>query len=281
MNAPTFEILLPFYGAFAPLKAAVRSVLAQEDGALTLLVLEDGDQGFDTAGWLSSLDDDRVRYLVNPTRLGIAATFQRALDESVGDYVVFLGCDDVMLPNYLQSIRAALAQVADADVIQPGVLVIDAEGRLVMPLGDRIKAALRPRVRRPTVLNNESVAARLMQGNWTYFPSICWRRDTIRRHGYRADLPTLLDLALLIDVLAEGGSFVLSPETAFHYRRHPASASSRTAADRTRFNEEIRFHEESAARFTQLGWNRAARSARLRLTSRLHAALRRLSSLRR
>lgn len=273
----TFEVLLPFYGALDPFKEAVRSVLSQEQGELTLLVVEDGPQGFDTAGWLKSLRDDRIRYVKNPERLGIAGTFQCALDESVADHVVFLGCDDIMLPNYLQCVRTALAQFPDADVVQPGVRIIDADGRAVTPLVDRVKATLRPRVHRPTLLANEQLSARLMHGNWTYFPSICWRSETIRQYGFRPDLPTLLDLALLTDVLVGGGRFVLSPQVAFEYRRHVASASARSAADQTRFSEEKRFHQEVAAGFTQMGWKCAAAAARLRLTSRSHAAIRRLS----
>jgi hypothetical protein len=90
--------------------------------------------------------------------------------------------------------------------------------------------------------------------------------------GFRPEYGVVLDLGLLVDVLSSGGDLLLLPETLFRYRRHPASESSVQTLTRTRFDEERRFFETVAAELDGLGLRRAARAARVHLTSRLHTA---------
>jgi glycosyltransferase involved in cell wall biosynthesis len=265
---------MPYHGDPGLFRDAVRSVLAQTDPAWTLHVIEDGSNpDFDTAAWLGGLDHPRVTYARNPERLGVCGNFQRCLDSSTGPYVVFLGCDDIMLPDYVRTVRRLIARFPAADVLLPGVAVIDSAGDPAQPLGDRIKRAIAPRLDGPAELRGERLLASLMHGNWTYFPAFCWRRESIASRGFRSDLPTTLDLELLSQVLIGGGAMALDPTVVFHYRRHAESASSRTAASLDRFDEEARLLEELAAQCRSVGWSRAARAARWRVTSRLHRFL--------
>ena len=82
----------------------------------------------------------------------------------------------------------------------------------------------------------------------------------------------MLDLGLLVDVLVRGGDLLLLPGTHFCYRRHANSESSLQTVTRTRFEEERRLFERCADELDGKGLRRAARAARLHLTSRLHAA---------
>ncbi|CEH05750.1 Protein of unknown function [Propionibacterium freudenreichii] len=69
-----------------------------------------------------------------------------------------------------------------------------------------------------------------------------------------------------------GGSLLVDSQLAFMYRRHSSSDSSVRALSGTRFDEERRFFENMAAEMAAKGWDRAARVARLHLSSRSHAA---------
>ena len=79
------------------------------------------------------------------------------------------------------------------------------------------------------------------------------------------------DMALVCDVAMKGGGLLYDPTAAFLYRRHSGSDSSWRALEGTRFGEERRFFLQMAAEMDQLGWKRAARVARLHVSSRLHA----------
>lgn len=267
------QILIPYVGRDDYLKIAVESLLDQSDPSWKLTVVEDGDQGTGVGTWLKQLCDDRITYVVNPHPLGLSANFQRCLDLSSADYISFAGCDDAFLPKYVSGMRGLIAKHPTASALMPSVRVIDAQGQFSRPVPDVVKGRMAPRPRTTASLKGEKALASLMHGNWTYFPSICWQRDAINRIGFRQDLPTTLDLALLAHLLLDGHEVVVDGSApTFLYRRHRASASSTTANDLGRFTEERRLFDEVDVKCRLNGWPRAARAARWHATSRLHAA---------
>jgi GT2 family glycosyltransferase len=267
--------MLPAFGDGALAREAVTSVLGQHDPHWRLTVIDDGVAAGRDPGlgrWLVGLGDDRVRYLVNPTRLGINRNFQRCVEESTQELVVILGADDRLLPDFVGRVRQLAERFPLAAFIHTGARIVDAAGRPAMPLVDRVKAVTALRVRGDSAqVRGERLAASLLRGNWMYFPSVAFRRDVLIRHGFRPGYDVVLDLDLYLRILADGGAAVLVRRPGIAYRRHPASVSSAGAQDGTRFAEERAFFAEAAARFDALGWPRAARAARWHLTSRLHA----------
>ncbi len=266
------DVMLPYYGDVDQMKLAARSVLQQTYEDFRLVVLDDGYPDPEPQRWFASLDDPRVTYLRNEQNLGANGNYRKAVELVEAEWFVMMGADDVMLPDYLEAVVSAISRFP-ADIIQPGVRVIDEHGRIVQPLVDRVKAVLAPRV--PAgggALAGEPVAASLMRGDWAYFPSLAWRTERVRGIGFRNGLDVVQDLALILDIIKAGGTMAVLPEVVFEYRRHSQSDSSVRALDGRRFDEERRFFLEEAASFDALGWRRAARTARLHLTSRLNAA---------
>ncbi|MCQ1945376.1 MULTISPECIES: glycosyltransferase [unclassified Arthrobacter] len=266
------DILLPYYGDEDLMRQSVRSVQDQDSPDWRLLVLDDAYPGGDPRGWFTSLQDPRIHYERNEENLGANRNFQKALGLAEAPVVVMMGADDVMLPGYLDAVLGLLDAYPGAAVVQPGVSVIDGDGLAVSTLVDRIKSVLTPGSGGTVSLAGEEMAASLLHAGWHYFPSLAWRREVIQGFGFRPEYDVVQDLALLMDIAASGGSIVVSTgDVVFHYRRHDASDSSVRAMDGRRFDEERRFFQDQALRFTGLGWNRAARAARLHWTSRLHA----------
>lgn len=270
-SGPSIEFVVPYYGHPGWLQETVRSVLGQTDPHWRLRVVQDGPDVSDLGEWVDAQGDDRVIYERNPSNLGVAANFQRCLDLAEASHVVLLGCDDRLRANYVALVRRTLADFPDAAAVQPGVEVIDGDGRPTRPLADRVKRAIAPKTPGPTSLLGDQALASLLRGNWTYFPSLCWRRDRITGPGFRQDLTVCMDLALLAEVLMDGGELVVVPDVAFLYRRHGGSVSSVQARDVDRFDEERALFQELAERCRERGWTRAARSAERRVSSRLHA----------
>ena len=269
--APALEFLIPFYGDEGYLRDAVKSVITQTDSEWTLTIVEDGDHGPGVGRWLRGLEDPRIRHLRNERTLGVAANFQRCLDASSRDYVTFLGSDDRLRSTYVETVRQGLLTTPTVTMVHPGVQVIDEAGRPATPLADRLKARLRPRPPRGNVLYGERLFASLMLGNWTYFPSIAWRRESLARVGFRQDLDVALDLVALAALVLDGASMLLMTDVVFEYRRHVGSVSSLAATSAGRFIEERRVMGELAAHARERGWHRGSRSARVRVSSRAHA----------
>jgi glycosyltransferase involved in cell wall biosynthesis len=268
------DIMLPHYGDISYLKTAVRSVIAQDDENWHLTVVDDSVTDNDLPDWFHSLRDNRITYQRNEHNLGINANFQKCLDLAERDYLVVMGSDDAMLPNYVSTIRRTTQRHPDADVVQAGVEVIDSTGQVVRPLTDRVKRGLyAPDTTTPRTMRGEELVVSLLRGNWTYFPSLCWRREALKDLGFRQGLRVVLDLALMLDLVERGGQLVVIPDLCFQYRRHNASVSSSLASLGGRFTEEHDFFVDVAEHMDRIGWHRAAKAARLHLSSRLHALL--------
>ncbi|ANF32892.1 glycosyl transferase family 2 [Leifsonia xyli] len=268
----TIDIMMPFYGDPGLFRDAVESVRAQEDGDWRLVVIDDVYPDRAPGEWVSSLGDARIHYVRNEVNLGVSGNFTKSVELVEAAHFVLMGCDDLMEPGYIAAMRDAIARHPDGSYFQPAVTVIGDDGRPALPLADRVKSWYRPSHAEPTVLSGEQLAVSLLRGNWTYFPSICWNTAAVRRHGFDAAFDVVLDLALQLDIVLDGGSLVLLPEHAFRYRRHAGSVSSWTAQDGTRFDEERAFFLDAKSRLRARGWRHAARVAGAHWSSRLNAA---------
>ncbi|WP_077490074.1 glycosyltransferase family 2 protein [Sinomonas mesophila] len=265
------DVMLPYYGDVEQMKAAARSVMAQHFQDWRLRVFDDGYPSPEPEQFFAGIDDPRVSYQKNEQNLGANGNYRKALAQAEAPFVVIMGADDIMLPNYLDVVVRSFEARPQAVIVQPGVQVIDENGAAVTPLVDRVKKACAPRSSAPVVLSHEAMAASLLRANWTYFPSLAWRTETVQQIGFTEGLDVVQDLAMLLDVADRGGELVVDPELAFLYRRHSASDSSVRALDGRRFEEERRFFETQANRFRARGWEKAARAASTHLMSRLNA----------
>jgi len=268
------EVFIPFWGDPGYLREAVQSVLEQSDPDWRLVVVDDCYPDPAVADHFAHLDDPRVRYLRNEVNLGITGNYRRCLELASAEWMVFLGCDDVLLPHYVATVRAAASAAGpEVDIVQPGVRVIDEHGSTTRPLVDRVKARLfRPTVRGRLTLGGEDLAVSLLRGNWTYWPSMMFRVEAVRHQEFLEGFPLIQDLALLLDLALAGSSMTVLDDEVFAYRRHSASASSLTVSDGGRFGGERDYFEIAARRCAEAGWPRAARAARLHPASRLYAA---------
>jgi glycosyltransferase involved in cell wall biosynthesis len=267
----TLDIMMPFYGSFAHFREAVGSVLAQTDPDWRLTIVDDVYPDLAPGEWAKAIDDPRVSYIRNETNLRPSRNYNKSVGIATSEFVQIMGCDDVMLPGYVARVHELTARFPDADVIQPGVRVIDENGKPSNPLPDRVKRLYRFSGSGPRRYQGEQLAASLLRGNWTYFPSLVWRRDWLAEFGFRTDLDVVQDLAMLFGITRAGGSLVLDDEVVFEYRRHSASVSAVTGPDGSKFRQERTLFYEAATASRALGWSKAARAARHHFLSRLNA----------
>jgi glycosyltransferase involved in cell wall biosynthesis len=265
------DIMLPHYGDVELLQLAVNSVIAQTDDRWQLTVLDDSTvEGIPE--WFASLGHAQVRYQRNPHNLGVTGNFQQCINLATEPFMVIMGCDDVMLPNYVATVHALVDAHPKAALIQPGVEVIDAQGDVIRTLADSTKRRVyAPKISGTVVMSGEELAVSLLRGNWLYFPSLCWRTEEMKAVGFDPSLQVIQDLALILELVTRGGTLVATDTVSFRYRRHGSSLSSSSAVTGGRFSEARDFFLAAAARMDARGWRRAARAARWHLSSRIHA----------
>lgn len=105
---PKVSVLMPVYNGEDFIAQAISSVLSQSFRDFELVVIDDGSVD-KSAEIVASYDDKRVRYFSNSINLGLSSTRNRAIELSSGEYLAWLDCDDISLPDRL------LKQVAFLD----------------------------------------------------------------------------------------------------------------------------------------------------------------------
>lgn len=266
------DIALPFYGDVDLMKQTVLSVIHQTDPNWRLIVVDDGYPDDSIPEWFAGLKDSRIEYQRNVNNLGANGNFQKCLGLVSSDYCVVMGADDLLEPNYVKTINMLTKQHPEAEIIHPGVEIIDESNHAVAIRSDQIKRALRPSSASVKVLEGESLATSLMRGNWMYFPSMAWKTKRIQEVGFRPGFDVCQDLGLAMDLIMQGGTMLLVDDVLFRYRRHMGSDSSVKAINGDRFVDEKKFFKEMSKDLSNIGWKQAARAANLHWTSRLHAA---------
>lgn len=265
------DIMLPFWGEPRYLYETVEAVRGQTSDDWRLTVVDDCYPDPSVAEYFARLDDPKVTYIRHETNQGITENYAFCLSAASAELVMLLGCDDIPDPDFVSRVHEIHRHYPQADVIQPGVRVIDADGRVVRPLVDTIKVLSRPRAASPRLLAGEALAASLLRADWLYWPSLVFKRETIVQHPFRPGFPIIQDLALIIDIVAAGGSLLLDPHVCFSYRRHEASASTTALLDGRRFDGEQKYFALALSIMRRNGWRSAARAARLHSSSRAHA----------
>ena len=268
----TIDIALPFYGDVDFMKQTVTSIINQTDSDWRLIVVDDGYPDESLPKWFSDLNDSRISYLRNENNLGANGNFQKCLGLLSAEFCVVMGADDVLEPEFVAVVHQTIRNFPDVSMIHPHVSVIDENNNQVSTRSDEVKSKIRDSHGSATILSGESLASSLMKGNWMYFPAITWRTETIQAIGFRPGFNVCQDLGLAMDLIMQGGKMVLIEDEIFKYRGHTGSDSSVKAINGERFVDEKNFFTTMAKDLKAIGWNQAARAAKLHSTSRLHAA---------
>jgi glycosyltransferase involved in cell wall biosynthesis len=103
MMAPTVSVIVPIYNQAPFIRETVDSALAQDYPNIELVLSDDGstDGTTDVLAEYADRHPDRVKLVASERNTGIAGAFNRALDAHTGEYIAWLGGDDVMLPGKL------------------------------------------------------------------------------------------------------------------------------------------------------------------------------------
>src|SRR5271165_3077760 len=97
-GGPTVSVCMPMASQAHEVERSVRSVLDQDYKDFELLI---GDETGAAEPLVAALDDPRIRYQHNPTRLGFSGNHMALLDRATGRYLTVLHDDDRWHPGFL------------------------------------------------------------------------------------------------------------------------------------------------------------------------------------
>jgi len=93
LKDPKVTVLMGTYNMPGYLREAIKSVIAQRMEDWELLVMNDG--GVDVGHIVEGFGDNRIRYFHDNVNIGLAARLNFGLKEARGEYISYLGDDDL------------------------------------------------------------------------------------------------------------------------------------------------------------------------------------------
>jgi glycosyltransferase involved in cell wall biosynthesis len=128
-SSPRVTVGIPFFNEEGNLAAAVRSILAQTEGDLELLLIDDGstDRSVEVA---HSFDDPRVTVLSDRMRCHLPARLNEIVRRARGALVARMDADDVSHPERLARELAVIDQDSRCDAVGTWAGLVDDDDRI-------------------------------------------------------------------------------------------------------------------------------------------------------
>jgi glycosyltransferase involved in cell wall biosynthesis len=205
--AKLVSVIIPAYNAQDTVVRAIDSVLAQQDVALELIVVDDGsaDATVDIVGQRLR-GEPRARLLRMAANGGVSAARNFGIRAANGAFLAFLDADDIWLPGKLSKQLARIAH-------DPQVTLVSCNSRLVGPGGQALKEGHR---NRPPVEGADAWKT-LLQYNFIPTPTVLTRTALVREcGGFDETLAVGEDLDLWIKLGTRGAIAVL-PDILINY----------------------------------------------------------------
>lgn len=144
-----FSVVIPTRARPDTLRHALRTVTAQQERELEIIVHESGDDP-GTAAVLAEFDDPRIRFFKTVEPVRMTENWERALRLATGDYLLFLGDDDGLLPNACEIARSLLERHS-AEILSwrpalyfwPDFFQADARDKIIAIYGAELECTLK------------------------------------------------------------------------------------------------------------------------------------------
>jgi glycosyltransferase involved in cell wall biosynthesis len=126
---PKVSIILPLYNGAKWISQAIESVLAQTYKDFELIIVDDGSTDNSREIISSYQYDKRVHYIYQENR-GFSSALNRGINESRGEYIGFIGQDDLYMQNKLKIQVKYLDKHKDVDLLHSNYYFIDSNGKV-------------------------------------------------------------------------------------------------------------------------------------------------------
>jgi glycosyltransferase involved in cell wall biosynthesis len=224
-SSMSLSVILPNFNHGDVVARALRALASQTPAAQEIIVVDDGSTD-DSVKVIEALQRQcpAIRLIRHDTNRGIVAAVKTALAVASGDYVLFAGSDDFVLPGLFRHALDGLTANPGAAFFCAGVALIDAEDRVV-----GVRPVTAPRHSRGYLSPQDVRRVIRSTDFWALGTATVYRRRLLAGIGYfDARLGSLGD-ALANRLLAFRHGFYFDPAVLAAYNKDPMSFSSRSA----------------------------------------------------
>ena len=216
-TCPSVSVIIPCYNYGRYLTQCVNSVLDQQGVRADVLIMDDAStDGSDQIVRQLSVQDARVRAICHTVNQGHIATYNEAITQVTGDYVVLLSADDLLTPGCLARATAVMEEYPSVGLTY---------GFPVDFTDDDLPAARTTAKSWIIWPGHDWIAQRCKVGqNILRSPEAVLRTSVLREvGGYRTDLPHAADFELWMRVATVSDVGYVGGADQAYYRTHAAN----------------------------------------------------------
>jgi len=212
------SVLMPVYNGESHLKEAIDSILNQTFTDFEFLIINDGSTD-SSEDIILSYNDERIRYVINETNLGIVKTLNRGLDLAKHKYIARMDADDISVAHRFA--KQVEFMEANSDIAASG-------SNIIKFFNDDINNTKTTKAR---LLNNELKLATIFYTAF-WHPTMILRTQVLKEYNlrYRSEYKYAQDKALWIDISLHG-SIANLKEPLLYYRVHENQVSTKYFAE--------------------------------------------------
>lgn len=216
-NNVLFSVVCPFFNGKKYLTKAIESVLKQTYLNWELILVDDGSTD-GSQKIAKSFLSDKVHYYKNDNH-GVLYSRYYGVNKSLGRYIIFLDCDD-LLPNNALEVYKNIVESINPDIVFSNISTFSNEGyepRIYLNKAFKI------------LDNNNKMSECFFDNRFGYYHSAaCFKRAIFNNHK----LPEMFwnhvyteDLIDTYFLICDANSIVLITDTLYLYRKHSQSKS--------------------------------------------------------
>jgi glycosyltransferase involved in cell wall biosynthesis len=213
-DLPKISVHIIAYNQKDYIGEAIDSALAQDYPNLEVVVADDAssDGTAEIIADYARNHPGRVIAVLNPKNLGITGNSNAGLRACSGEFIAFLGGDDILLPGKISAQAAWFSKDSNRVLCGHEVEVFyDDDSRPPHPLGAKMRSG-------------RGASDFIRHGTFGALSTMV-RASKIPEWGFDERLPSVSDQMLWIDILADGGEFGFVPGVFSRYRRHSANVT--------------------------------------------------------
>ena len=197
-NKPKVSICIPTFNSENYLREAIESALRQNDQDLEIVIVDNCST--DHTGTLvkdfQKRGDRRIRFYKNDRNIGLVGNFNKCLEYAKGEYIKFLCSDDLLLPECIERMAAALDAHQSVSLVCSGRLFLNRNGE---------KLDFKKYSSAETIIRGSSATTRCLFGkNYIGEPTAVMFRKRDAGRYFREDLPQLMDMEMWLHLLEQG-----------------------------------------------------------------------------
>lgn len=220
--SPLVSVCIITYNQRQFVHETLHSVLNQDYDNLQIVVADDGS----TDGTVDIILDyakkfpDKIVPLIGGINLGITGNSNRGLNSCTGEYIAFLGGDDLFLPNKISTQVLLMEQDANIIMSYHDVELFNSEDNKIIRFYNSGKKSAFPETGRAS-----KVVKKVIQTGNSFIASssVIVRRDALPSGYFDERVPVASDWLMWIEVLAganKNKTIVFIPDVLGRYRRH-------------------------------------------------------------